>query len=189
MGTFLQWLLLAAVVDNLVLGRLLGLPVAAAGGTGQAEVLRRLVARTSLALLMVIPGTWLLQQFLLQPWRLEHLRVLLVSLLALLGAAVAARVVDRVAGERGKDGEALRVAGSTVLLGAALSATTVNASLPHACALGLGAAAGFAVAMHALDAIAERLSSAPVPATFRGLPVNLLAAGLFALGLTGFAPS
>ena len=188
MGTFLQLLLLAAVVDNLVLARLFGLPALVADHAGQAGALHRRVAGTSLAVLIVIPAAWMLQHYLLQPWRLEHLRVLLLALLALLAAAAMTRVFDLADAARGRHDEVLRVAGTVVLLGAVLSpASVVGDSLLHACARGLGTAVGFAIAAHALDAIGERLATAPVPAAFRGLPVSLLAAGLFALGLGAFA--
>lgn len=188
MGTFLHWLLLAAVVDNLVLARLLGLPgLSVIPGDGSI-VLRQLVTRTSLALMMAMPASWLLQHTVLQPFQLGHLRVLLVSLMALLCATAATWLTGRRAGAAGRIDETLLAAGTTVLLGAALSEVAAGDSLLRAFAAGLGGAAGFAVAMYVLDAIGRRLATAPVPAAFRGLPISLLAAGLLALGLAGFGP-
>lgn len=189
MSVFVQWLLLAAVIDNLVLGRLLGLPSLALRERTRTRTPRRLVVVTGLALILTLPATWALDRLLLQPLGMEHLRVVLVTLLAVMCGLMAARLPVGPRTSAADDHETLLGVGTTVVLGAALAGHTVIDSLLQALATGIGAAAGFAAAVFALDALAERTARAPVPAAFRALPIHLLTAGLFALGLGGFAPS
>lgn len=184
MGIFIQWLLLAAVIDNLVLNRLLGLPVLA-GRTRTPAATRRVIVVTGMALAVSLPACWLLHYYVLQPLALTHLRIVFVSLLALLCVRLVAVSTHRRVDDDLTATTALS-AGTVVVLGAALSEEVIAHSLLHAVAAGLGGAAGFAVAMLALEAMAERIATAPVPVAFRGTPVSLLAAGLLALGLAGF---
>ncbi len=188
MSTFLQWLLLAAAIDNLVLSR----PLRRTGRDGQCLVDRRLLlavaVTTGVALVLAVPLGWLLEQGLLRAREWAHLRPLLFALVAL----VCVLLTRLLPGRRHAAGSDARVdvlsAANVVVLGAALTQSAMDtSSFTVVVAFGLGAAAGFGVALFALDAMAERLAGAHVPAAFAGAPIRLLAAGLFALGLAGFA--
>lgn len=185
MSTFIQWLLLAAVVDNLLLSRLLGLPVLA-GRTGVSAATRQVVVVTGLALVLSLPACWLLHHYVLQPLSLTHLRIVVVSLLVLLCVRLVMRMTHRHFVDGRATAAVVMTAGTMVVLGAALTDVATGKSLALAFATGLGGAVGFAAAMQVLDAMGERLAAAPIPVAFRGLPISLLAAGLLALGLAGF---
>lgn len=187
MSVFVQWLLLAAVIDNVVLTRLLGLPSLALHERTRTRSLRRLVVVTGLALTLMLPAIWVLGQWVLQPLGVDHLRVVFVTLLAVMCGLIAARLPVGPRPSDAGDPEALLGIGTAVVLGAALAGQPFIDSLLQALAAGIGAAVGFAAAVYALDALGERVAQAPVPTVFRGLPIHLLTAGLFALGLGGFA--
>ncbi len=57
------------------------------------------------------------------------------------------------------------------------------ASLIH----GLGAGVGFAIALFLMSCVREKLEVCRVPATFQGLPIAFIVAGLFALAFLGFS--
>jgi Na+-translocating ferredoxin:NAD+ oxidoreductase subunit A len=52
---------------------------------------------------------------------------------------------------------------------------------------GLGAGVGFAIAMFLMACVREKLEVCRVPATFKGLPIAFIVAGLFALAFLGFS--
>jgi len=52
---------------------------------------------------------------------------------------------------------------------------------------GLGAGLGFALALFLMACVREKLEFCRVPATFKGLPIAFIVAGLFALSFLGFS--
>ncbi len=52
---------------------------------------------------------------------------------------------------------------------------------------GLGAGVGFAIALFLMACVREKLEVCRVPATFQGLPIAFIVAGLFALAFLGFS--
>lgn len=53
--------------------------------------------------------------------------------------------------------------------------------------LGIGAGVGFAIALFLMACVREKLEVCRVPATFTGLPIAFIVAGLFALAFLGFS--
>lgn len=185
MHSVLHWLLAAAVVDHIVLSRRYGM---ASGGI-PPDALRRFVLATGAALLLLSPASWMLQRGLIAPWQLDHLRLPLAALLALLCAGLGARLARTAEpvspGDHGLPGLEL-IAGNALVMEAVLSGSVGNGLLP-VLAAGVASAAGFAIALPMLDAIAVRLAWSPVPTPLQGVPALFLAAGLLALGLAAFA--
>lgn len=186
MAIFLQWLLFTAAINHLVLSRRPGDGTRARRAADSAAV-RAVAIMTGAALVTAMPVDWLLDHALLRPDDLAHLRPLLFALVAL-ACLVPARLILRRqdAGDMAPRARLLSAA-NVIVLGTMSGTALGPASLPSVILAGMGTAAGFALALHALDAMTERLGDAHVPAPFRGAPIRLLAAGLFALGLAGFS--
>ena len=53
--------------------------------------------------------------------------------------------------------------------------------------LALGAAGGFLLALYLMSSVRERLDLAPIPESFKGLPIAFITAGQFALAFLGFS--
>ena len=72
------------------------------------------------------------------------------------------------------------------VLGVALTNVQKDYSLGMSVLSGFGTAVGFALAILILAGIREKTANAPVPKSFRGMPITLLTAGLMAIAFMGF---
>jgi len=73
------------------------------------------------------------------------------------------------------------------IMGVAFFLTKRQYSLEQSVVFGLGAGAGFTLALTLMASIREELNLADVPAPFRGAPITLLVAGILAMAFMGFA--
>ncbi len=72
------------------------------------------------------------------------------------------------------------------VLGVALTNVQKDYSIGMSVLSGFGTAVGFALAIVILAGIREKMAHAPVPKSFRGMPITLLTAGLMAIAFMGF---
>lgn len=72
------------------------------------------------------------------------------------------------------------------ILGLALINIMENYSFTESCFYGLGAGAGFTMALLIMSGIRERLEMADIPLSLRGVPIAFITAGLLALAFSGF---
>lgn len=77
------------------------------------------------------------------------------------------------------------IALNSAVLALALRAAEAE-SLLHAVLTALGAGLGFLLGLFLMNGLQERLQEEHMPRAFRGLPIQLLAAAIIALALTGF---
>jgi electron transport complex protein RnfA len=73
------------------------------------------------------------------------------------------------------------------ILGLALLLSMRHYSFIQSIVFGLGAGAGFTLALLIMAGIREELELTDVPQPFRGAPITLITAGLLALAFMGFA--
>ena len=73
------------------------------------------------------------------------------------------------------------------ILGLALLLTMRNYTFIESIVFGVGAGAGFTLALFLMAGIREELDLADVPPAFKGAPITMIAAGLLALAFMGFA--
>ena len=73
------------------------------------------------------------------------------------------------------------------ILGLALFLVLRNYDFLESIFFGVGAGAGFTLALAIMAGIREELDLADIPAPFRGAPITLVVAGLLALAFMGFA--
>lgn len=187
-GTVLTVLLSAALVQNFVFTRYLGLCVFFGVSRRRETAIGMGVTFTLVGLLSGFLA-WLVDRFLLQPFHLQFLQIIIfIGIIACLVQMVDTimKKVNRPLHKKFGIYVVLITTNCIILavpLLNAMSGTGFWASL----ALALGAGLGFALALFLMSCARERADIAPVPAIFRGLPIAFILAGLFALAFLGFS--
>ena len=188
MGELLLIALGAALVNNFVLVQLLGV-CPFISGSHRVESAIGMSLGIGLVLTIAAGTAQLVDRYVLRPYELEYLR--LFALLLVIGAAVAlvelairrlSPVLQRVLGIY-----IPLVAMNCAVLGVALINTAASRSFVAALFYGVGAAAGFGLALTMFAALRERFAQADTPAAFRGAPINFLTAGILSLAFMAFA--
>jgi electron transport complex protein RnfA len=188
MGELLLIALGAALVNNFVLVQLLGV-CPFIGGSERVESAMGMSLSIGLVLTIAAGTTQLVDRYLLRPYELEYLR--LFALLLVISAAVAvvdftirrfSPVLQRVLGLY-----IPLVATNCAVLGVALINTAASRSFIAALFYGVGAAAGFGLALTLFAALRERVAQADAPIAFRGAPITFVTAGILSLAFMAFA--
>ena len=178
----------AALVNNFVLVQFLGL-CPFMGASRRVEGAIGMGLATGLVLTTASALSYLVENLLLIPYRLEHLK--LIAFILIIGAAVQltellvrrfSPLLHRVLGLY-----IPLIASNCAVLGVALLNSTASRSLLAAIFYGAGAALGFALVLSLLAGLRERLDFADVPAPFRGNAIALVTAGILSLAFMGFA--
>jgi electron transport complex protein RnfA len=175
-----------ALVDNVILSRLLGLPVPGAPGgmraaAGIGGFMAVLMAGSAV-------GGWAADSLLLVPAGFTLLRtpvfVFLVVGLAAALRALSARFVPRLI--KGTGVSIPEIGLNTAALGLVLIATRGEYSAVECLVAGLAAGAGYFLVTAMMTAIRERLDVEPVPGALKGFPLQLITAGLMAYAFMAF---
>jgi Na+-translocating ferredoxin:NAD+ oxidoreductase subunit A len=177
-----------ALVDNVILSRLLGIcpTVCAPGSTGDAAT--RGIAIAVLMSLSALAG-WALETVVLLPFGLTALRtpafLFCVVALAFLLRAAGSRLLGAA---RARDLAVLapQVAVNCATLGLVLITTRGGYTAGESIVAGLGAGLGYFIVNALMGAIRDRLDVEPVPASLRGFPLQLVSAGLVAYAFMAF---
>jgi electron transport complex protein RnfA len=178
----------AALVNNLVLARFLGVcPLLGSGAGPRRAALTGLAA--TLAIVVASAVAFAVNSLVLVPVGLAYLRTP-AFVLAIAGAVwLAARLLAAARGGFGRSVGAslLPLATTCAVLGVALinvdQAYGLAASLVHGLASGLG----FTLVAVLFAGASERVGLAPVPKALQGLAVNLILTGLVAIAFLGFS--
>jgi electron transport complex protein RnfA len=178
----------AALVNNFVLVQFLGL-CPFMGASRRIEGAVGMGLATGLVLTTASALSYLVETFLLIPYRLEYLK--LIAFILIIGGAVQmtellvrrfSPLLHRVLGLY-----IPLIASNCAVLGVALLNSAASRSLIAAIFYGAGAALGFALVLSLLAGLRERLDFADVPAPFRGNAIALITAGILSLAFLGFA--
>lgn len=177
----------AALVDNLVLGRLVGVcPL-----MGAPERLRW-VAGLGLGLMIAITTASVtsaaINRYVLMPLDLGYLRTITLVFIVVAVALVAVRVM-------GKGGDELRhcegrsvtgLVSNCAVLAVALLAIEKGYGMVETLVYAVSAGLGLVLVMVIMAGLRQRMETSPVPTCFRGLPIGLITSGLMALAFLGF---
>jgi Na+-translocating ferredoxin:NAD+ oxidoreductase subunit A len=176
-----------ALVDNVILSRVLGLPPAAdtpAGiraAAGVGGFMAVLMAGSAV-------GGWALDSLVLVPLGFTLLRtpvfVFLVVGLAVGLQATSARLLPGLV--KGTGVSVPHVGLNTAALGLVLMTTRGEYSAPESLVAGFAAGAGYFLVTAMMTAIRERLDVEPVPGALKGFPLQLITAGLMAYAFMAF---
>ena len=178
----------AAFVNNFVLVRFLGLCPFMGVSTQYKSTLGMSFA-TAFVLTMSSIASYLVNEYLLQPLELEYLKTLSFILVIAVTVQVTEMVLHK------SSPLLYQVLGlflplittNCAVLGVALLNVQQQNSLLESAFFGFGAAFGFGLVLVLFSAIRERLEMANVPASFRGLPIALMTAGIMSLAFMGFS--
>jgi electron transport complex protein RnfA len=187
MRDYLFILLGAALVNNVVLVRFLGLcpfmgvsnKIDAALGMGMA---------TTFVLTLAVTVSWLLEHYVLAPLDIQFLRILAFILV------IAALVQFTELFVRKASPSLYQALGiylplittNCAVFGMALLNVQQQHDFLSSLLYGFGSALGFTLVMALFAGIRERLTLARVPETFAGAPIAFITAGLLALAFMGF---
>jgi electron transport complex protein RnfA len=182
-------LISAALINNFVLQWPLGVdPLLQA--SAEPQVARRRIhalgiATSCLMLLCSLLG-YGLYQTLLVPLGLTSLQLFVFLPLGVLLIAPLLKLLSRMLPRLPFDGLWPLLLGNAGVLGALLLAVQANRGLGHGLALGLGAGLGFWLVLSLFSDLRQRILNNDVPLPFRGLPIDLISAGLMAVAFLGF---
>lgn len=177
-----------AFVNNFVLTKFLGL-CPFMGVSGKLDQAGGMAIATGFVLTLAAGLSHLLDHYLLVPLGVDHLRTLSFILVI----ALVVQLTELLT--RWRSPLLYRRLGiflplittNCAVLGVALINSQRHANLLSAMVYGLGAAAGFAIALILFACLRERIIDRDVPELLRGAPIALVTAGIMALAFMGFA--
>lgn len=188
LGLLLTAILSAALINNFVFTRYLGLCVFF-GVSKQRDTATSMGVTFTAVMLGTAMLSWALFTFVMKPLQLSFLQVL-----AFIG--IVAFVVQLLDTVLKKTHRALHrrfgiylvlITTNCIILAVPLLNAAANATALESFALALGSGFGFALALFLMSCAREKVELARVPPVFQGLPIAFVLAGLFALAFMGFA--
>lgn len=191
MGDVFRIILATALVNNLILGQLLGVSSLFYTTDKQSKRLQQTSeVALATAIVMVLSGSisLIIDRYLLQAFALEAMRlitfVVVASIVSLNLSALITRYFPLTALRAQL--EFFLIAGNSAVIGASLILVRQDLSALHYLAYNVGTALGFGALLMVFAALRDRLQLAPVPIAFRGVPIELFLAGIVAMSLLGF---
>ncbi|MGX0888407.1 electron transport complex protein RnfA [Pseudomonas sp. ADAK2 TE3594] len=184
MTELLLTLISTALINNLVLHWPLGVdPVL---GSERPQIHALGIATTCL---MLIVGTlgYALYHWLLVPLGLTSLRLFVFLPLSVLLIAPLLKLLSRLLAKLSFDGLWPLLLGNAGVLGLTLLNAQNDKGVFHAMALSLGAGLGFWLVLSLFSDLRQRTLDNDIPLPFRGLPIELIGAGLIAVIFLGFS--
>jgi len=177
-------LISTALINNLVLHWPLGVDPLLTSERRQVHALG--VATTCL---MLIVGTlgYALYHWLLVPLELTALRLFVFLPLSALLISPLLKLLARTCPPLPFDGLWPLLLTNAAVLGVALLNAQDDNGLLHATAFSLGAGLGFWLVLSLFQDLRQRTLDNDVPLPFRGLPIDLIGAGLIAVAFLGFS--
>jgi electron transport complex protein RnfA len=177
-------LISTALINNLVLQWPLGVDPLLSGKRRQVHALG--IATTCLMLIAGVLGDALFR-WLLVPLDLTALRLFLFLPLSVLLIGPLLNLLARLLPKLSFEGLWLLLAGNAGVLGVTLFNAQDDNGFFHATALSLGAGLGFWLVLSLFNDLRQRTLDNDVPLPFRGLPIDLIGAGLIAVAFLGFS--
>ena len=177
-------LISAALLNNVVLHWPLGVDPLLAGGRRQVHALGLATLCLMLVVGVVSHAVW---QGLLVPLQLEALRLFVFLPLSVLLIAPLLKWLARWLPNLPFEGLWPLLLGNAGVLGLALISAQNAQGLLQATVLSLGAGLGFWLVLSLFNDLRERTADNDIPLPFRGLPIDLIGAGLIAVIFLGFS--
>jgi electron transport complex protein RnfA len=188
MASYLFIVLGAALVNNVVFVRILGL-CPFMGVSKKLETALGMGMATTFVLTLASGTSYVIDIWLLQPYDLIYLRTLafivtIASIVQLTELVIekTSPVLHQVLGIY-----LPLITTNCAVLGVPLLNISMRHNMLESMVFGLGAAAGFTLALILFAGIRERLEGADVPVHFRGTAIAMITAGIMSLAFLGFA--
>ncbi|QZI71999.1 NADH:quinone oxidoreductase [Pseudomonas protegens] len=187
MTHFLLALVSTALINNFVLQWPLGVdPVLQAPTDSARQRINALGLATTVLMLVCCVLGHVLYRGALLPWGLESLQLFLWLPLSVLLIKPLLRLLSRALPNVPFDGLWPLLLSNASVLGLLLIATGDNLGLATLSAMSLGAGLGFWLVLSLFSDLRQRISNNDIPLPWRGLPIDLISAGLLAVAFFGF---
>lgn len=178
-----------ALINNFVLQWPLGVDPLLATQRDSPQSPRQLhalgIATTSLMFVVSLAG-YALYHWLLLPLGLDSLQLFVFLPLGILLISPLLRLLGHMLPALSFDGLGPLLLGNAGVLGLLLLGTEDDLGPGRTAALGLGAGLGFWLVLVLFNDLRQRIITHDVPLPFRGLPIDLISAGLMAVAFLGF---
>lgn len=187
-GFLIQILIGAMIIQNFVFSKYLGLCVFFGTSKKKSTAVGMGITFT-IVIVFASLMSWFLYQFVLKPFHLDYLQIVvfigLVSLTVQGVDTVLRKVNPRLFKAFGV--YLVLVIANCIVIAVPLMLANNEYNLWESLMLALGAGLGFLIALFLMSSVRERLEFADIPKSFRGLPIAFIVAGLFALSFMGFS--
>ncbi|MBN2123567.1 MAG: NADH-quinone reductase [Deltaproteobacteria bacterium] len=187
-GYLFSILIGAMIINNFVFTKYLGLCVFF--GTSQRKSTAVGMGITfTIVIVFSAMMSWFLYQFVLKPYRLDFLQIVVFIGLVSLSVQAVDTILRKVNPVLFKAFGVylVLVIANCIIIAVPLILADNEYNAWESLMLSFGAGAGFLVALFLMSSVRERLEVANVPPTYRGLPIAFVVAGLFALAFMGFS--
>jgi electron transport complex protein RnfA len=133
--------------------------------------------------------SWFMYQFVLKPFRLDFLQIVVFIGLVSLSVQAVDTILRKVnpALFKAFGVYLVLVIANCIILAVPLLLANSEYNALESLMLAVGAGGGFLIALFLMSSVREKLEVANVPPTYRGLPIAFITAGLFALAFMGFS--
>jgi electron transport complex protein RnfA len=187
-GYLFSVLIGAMIISNFVFTKYLGLCVFF--GTSQKKSTAIGMGITfTIVIVVSAMMSWFLYQFVLKPYRLDFLQIVVFIGLVSLSVQAVDTILRKVnpALFKAFGVYLVLVIANCIIIAVPLILADNEYNAWESLMLAFGAGTGFLIALFLMSSVRERLELANVPPTFRGLPIAFVVAGLFALAFLGFS--
>lgn len=188
LATLFLGIISAALVNNVVLSRFLGLcpflgvskKTSTAVGMGSAVIA---VITLSSAI------TYFINKFILVTFKLEYLRTIVyILIIAALVQSVEIILKKKIPSLYSALGVYLPlITTNCAVLGVAIDSAQKGYGFAETMIYSVGTAVGFLIAIVIMSGIRERIEDNNIPEAFKGMPIVLVTAGLMAMAFVGFS--
>jgi electron transport complex protein RnfA len=188
MTDFALLMLSTAIINNVVLVKFLGL-CPFMGVSKKVDTAFGMGLATTFVITMASGACWALENFILLPFGIEYLRILVYILVI----AAVVQFVEMVVRKSAPDlyqtlGIYLPlITTNCAVLGLPLINSQEKATFFNAVMVGFGSSVGFTLVLLMFAGLRERLALARVPGAFGGAPIAFMTASLLALSFMGFS--
>jgi len=187
-GYLFSILIGAMIISNFVFTKYLGLCVFF--GTSQRKTTAVGMGITfTIVIVVSAMMAWFLYQFVLKPYRLDFLQIVVFIGLVSLSVQAVDTILRKVnpALFKAFGVYLVLVIANCIIIAVPLILADNEYNGWESLMLAFGAGTGFLIALFLMSSVRERLELANVPPTYRGLPIAFVVAGLFALAFMGFS--
>jgi len=188
LGYLFSVLIGAMIINNFVFAIYLGLCVFF--GTSQKKS-TAIGMGITFTIVMVFSAmmAWFLYQFVLKPYRLDFLEIVVFIGLVSLSVQAVDTILRKVNPMLFKAFGVylVLVIANCIIIAVPLTLAANGYNAMESLMLAFGAGMGFLIALFLMSSVRERLELANVPRSYRGLPIAFVVAGLFALAFLGFS--
>jgi electron transport complex protein RnfA len=187
-GYLFSILIGAMIINNFVFTKYLGLCVFFGTSKKKSTAVGMGITFT-IVIVVSAMMSWFLYQFVLKPYRLDFLQIVVFIGLVSLSVQAVDTILRKVNPALFKAFGVflVLVIANCIIIAVPLILADNEYNGWESLMLALGAGVGFLVALFLMASVRERLDLANVPPTFRGLPIAFVVAGLFALAFMGFS--